>query len=148
MSAEKILVVDDERDIVGWLKHVLTHYGFSVTEAYDGVQALEAAAADRPDLILLDLKMPRMDGRATIRRLREREETRSVPIIVFTATQLSDEAERTQMLGMGVKGILHKSVAVEQLVGEVRKYIGGSMIAQQVVTIEQSTQSESADSGD
>jgi len=121
----------------------LSHYGFSVTEAYDGVQALEAATADRPDLILLDLKMPRMDGRATIRRLREQEETRSVPVIVFTATQLSDEAERTQMLGMGVKGILHKSVVVEQLVGEVRKYVGRSSTGQQVVAAEQPAQDES-----
>jgi len=142
-SQGKILVVDDERDIVGWLTQVLTHYGFSVTEAYDGVQALEAATADRPDLILLDLKMPRMDGRATIRRLREQEETRSVPVIVFTATQLSDEAERTQMLGMGVKGILHKSVVVEQLVGEVRKYVGRSSTGQQVVAAEQPAQDES-----
>lgn len=144
----KILVVDDERDIVGWLKHVLTHHGFSVTEAYDGVQALEAVAADRPDLILLDLKMPRMDGRATIRRLREQEDTRSVPIIVFTATQLSDEAERAQMLGMGVKEFLHKSVTMEQLVGEVRKYVGESRANQGVVAAEQSAQGTPTHPGD
>ena len=147
-SRGKILVVDDERDIVGWLKHVLTHYGFSVTEAYDGVQALEVVAVDRPDLILLDLKMPRMDGRATIRRLREQEETRSVPIIVFTATQLSEEVERTQMLGMGVKGILHKSIAIEQLVAEVSKYVGGSSVGPQAAATEQPAQDESAYSDD
>ena len=135
-SHGKILVVDDERDIVGWLTQVLTHYGFSVTEAYDGVQALEALASDKPDLILLDLKMPRMDGRATIRRLREQEETRSIPVIVFTATKLSDEAERTQMLDMGVKGIMHKSVAVEQLVSEVRKYVDASRADMQTPTTE------------
>lgn len=140
-SRGRILVVDDERDIVGWLKHVLTHYGFSVTEAYDGVQALEAVAAEIPDLILLDLKMPRMDGRATIRRLREQDGTRSVPVIVFTATQLSDEAERTQILGMGVKDILHKSVAVEQLIAEVKKYVDGSVAAQRALTTERSTRS-------
>ena len=140
-SRGRILVVDDERDIVGWLKHVLTHYGFSVTEAYDGVQALEAVAAEIPDLILLDLKMPRMDGRATIRRLREQDGTRSVPVIVFTATQLSDEAERTQILGMGVKDILHKSVAVEKLIAEVKKYVDGSVAAQRALTTERSTRS-------
>ena len=148
-SQGKILVVDDERDIVGWLKQVLTHYGFSVAEAYDGVQALEAVAADMPDLILLDLKMPRMDGRATIRRLREQEKTRSVPVIVFTANQLSDEAERTQMLGMGVKNIMHKSVAIELLIAEIRKYVDRAPAPQHAaVPTEQPAQSKPADADD
>jgi PAS domain S-box-containing protein len=120
----KILVVDDEIDIVGWLKHSLTHYGFRVDEAYDGIQALEAVAADKPDLILLDLKMPRMDGRTTIRRLREQEETRSIPIVVLTAHPVSDETERTQMERMGVREFLNKPVKAEQLVEEVRRHLG------------------------
>jgi CheY-like chemotaxis protein len=124
-SLPKILVVDDEPDIVGWLKHALTHHSYHVTAAYDGVQALEAVAADVPDLILLDLKMPRMDGRTTIRRLREQEGTRHIPIIVLTASQLSDEWERAQILSMGVKELLHKPVTIEQLVAEVKKYLGG-----------------------
>ncbi len=120
----KILVVDDEIDIVGWLKHSLTHYGFRVDEAYDGIQALEAVAADKPDLILLDLKMPRMDGRTTIRRLREQKETRCIPIVVLTAHPVSDEAERTQMERMGVREFLNKPVKAEQLIEEVRRHLG------------------------
>jgi len=122
-SQNKILVVDDEIDIVGWLKHSLTHCGFQVFEAYDGIQALEAVAADKPDLILLDLRMPRMDGRTTIRRLREQEGTRNIPIIVLSAHPVSDEMERAQMLGMGVKGFLDKPITVGQLVAEVRKQL-------------------------
>jgi DNA-binding response OmpR family regulator len=120
----KILVVDDEIDIVGWLKHSLSHFGYQVDEAYDGVQALEAVAADRPDLILLDLKMPRMDGRMTIRRLREREETRDIPIIVLSAHAVGDDEERARMQGMGVKEVLRKPVTIDQLVAEVQKYLG------------------------
>lgn len=123
-ARNKILVVDDEMDVVGWLKHFLTHSGFEVTEAYDGLQALEAVAADRPDLILLDLKMPRMDGRTTIRRLREKAETRDIPIIVLSANPISGEEDRVEMLGMGVKELLHKPVTVEQLVHEIEKYLG------------------------
>jgi PAS domain S-box-containing protein len=123
-ARNKILVVDDEIDIVGWLKHFLTHSGFQVAEAYDGVQALEAVAADLPDLILLDLKMPRMDGRTTIRRLREQEETRHIPIIVLSANPISDEVERVQMLGMGVKEFLRKPVTMEQLINEIKKHLG------------------------
>jgi PAS domain S-box-containing protein len=122
-SRHKILVVDDEIDIVGWLKHSLSHYGYHVDEAYDGVQALQAVDARTPDLILLDLKMPRMDGRTTIRRLRERDDTRHIPIIVLSAHPVNDEAERTRMMGMGVKGFLNKPVTVDLLVAEVRKYL-------------------------
>ncbi len=120
----KILVVDDEIDIVGWLKHSLSHFGYQVDEAYDGVQALEAVEADKPDLILLDLKMPRMDGRTTIRRLREQEETRNIPIIVLSAHSVNDDDERSRMEGMGVKEILKKPVTIELLVAEVRKHLG------------------------
>jgi PAS domain S-box-containing protein len=123
-AQNKILVVDDEVDVVGWLKHFLTHSGFEVTEAYDGMQALEAVDADRPDLILLDLKMPRMDGRTAIRRLREKPETRDIPIIVLSANPISDEIERVEMLGLGVKEFLRKPVTVEALVAEIEKYLG------------------------
>jgi PAS domain S-box-containing protein len=123
-SRNKILVVDDEIDIVGWLKHSLTHYGFQVAEAYDGVQALEAVASDKPDLILLDLKMPRMDGRTTVRKLREQEESRHIPVIVLSANPIRDDVERAQMLGMGVRQFLNKPVTIEQLVAEVQKLLG------------------------
>jgi PAS domain S-box-containing protein len=123
-ARNKILVVDDEIDIVGWLKHFLTHSGYEVAEAYDGVQALEAVAADKPDLILLDLKMPRMDGRTTIRRLREKAESRTIPIIVLSANPISNETERVEMLGLGVKEFLRKPVTMEHLVAEIKKYLG------------------------
>jgi DNA-binding response OmpR family regulator/anti-sigma regulatory factor (Ser/Thr protein kinase) len=123
VAKKKILVVDDEIDIVGWLKHALTHYGFEVAEAYDGIQALKAVAEDLPDLILMDLKMPRMDGRTAIRRLRKREESRDIPIVVLSAHPVSDEVDRVQMLGMGVKEFLRKPVTVEQLVAEVQKHL-------------------------
>ena len=123
VAKNKILVVDDEIDIVGWLKHALTHYGFEVSEAYDGVQALKAVEENRPDLILMDLKMPRMDGRTAIRRLRQQETSRHIPIIVLSAQPVSDEVDRVQMLGMGVKDFMRKPVTAEQLVAEVQKYL-------------------------
>lgn len=119
----KILVVDDEIDIVGWLKHALTHYGFEVSEAYDGVQALKAVKDDPPDLILMDLKMPRMDGRTAIRRLRQQEASQHIPVVVLSAQPVSDAMERVQMLDMGVKEFLCKPVSAEQLVAEVQKHL-------------------------
>jgi CheY-like chemotaxis protein len=125
-TRKRILVVDDEVDIVGWLKHFLVHYGYEVAEAYDGLQALEAVSEEKPDLILLDLKMPRMDGRTTIRRLREQPHSRDIPIIVLSANQVSSEAERLQMMGMGVRQFLRKPITMEELVTEVEKYLGSA----------------------
>lgn len=120
---KKILVVDDEIDIVGWLKHSLTHCGFEVGEAYDGFQALDAVQSEKPDLILLDLNMPRMDGRTTIRRLREREETRQIPIVVLSASPVNDGADRARMVNMGVKEFLCKPVTMARLVEEVQRHL-------------------------
>lgn len=122
---KKILVVDDERDIVGWLKHSLTHFGFDVSEAYDGVQALEAVVADKPDMILLDLNMPRMDGRTTMRHLREREEAREIPVVVLTANPVEDEGDQARMMHLGVKEFLRKPMTIERLVEEVQKVLDG-----------------------
>jgi len=123
-TRNKILVVDDEIDIVGWLKHFLTHSGYEVAEAYDGIQALEAVRQDRPDLILLDLKMPRMDGRTTLRRLREQAETRDIPIVLLSANPVADDTERAQMLSLGVRRFLQKPITAEQLVAEVQRQLG------------------------
>jgi PAS domain S-box-containing protein len=119
----RILVVDDEADIVGWLKHLLTHSGYRVSEAYDGIQALEAVAADKPDLILLDMKMPRMDGRTTLRRLRAEEEFRDIPVIVLSAHAVTDGAERRQMMDLGVREFMNKPVTMERLVDEIQKHL-------------------------
>jgi CheY-like chemotaxis protein len=92
-------------------------------EAYDGIQALEAVAFDKPDLILLDMKMPRMDGRTTIRRLREQQGTRQIPVIVLSANPVTDATERAQLLDMGVKDFLRKPVTPEQLVADIQKHL-------------------------
>ena len=122
-ARKRILVVDDEADIVGWLKHLLSHSGYLVREAYDGVQALEAVAAEKPDLILLDMKMPRMDGRTTLRRLRAEEEHRDIPVIVLSANAVTDDAERRHLVELGVKEFMSKPVTVEQLTAEIRKHL-------------------------
>ena len=120
----RVLVIDDEPDIVSLLHHTLALHGYQVTTARDGMEALEAVAAHVPDLILLDLMMPRMDGRATIRKLREQEDTRHIPIIVLTASQLDRQSERARILGMGVSELLRKPVSMEQLISEIRKQLG------------------------
>ena len=83
----KVLVVDDEPDIVRYLEHVLHRLGYRTASAGDGGEAVEKALNDPPDLILLDVMMPTMDGFAVCRSLRERPATRLIPVIVMTALE-------------------------------------------------------------
>ena len=67
--------------------------------------------------------MPRMDGRTTIRKLREQDETRNIPVIVLSANPIDNEAERAHLLHMGVKEFLRKPVTMEQLVAEIQRHL-------------------------
>ncbi|MGH7399769.1 MAG: response regulator [Candidatus Rokuibacteriota bacterium] len=114
----KVLVVDDEPDIVHYLEHVLRRLGYETASAGNGAEALERAAADPPDLVLLDVMMPVMDGFAVCRALREREATRLVPIVVMTALQGVDN--RVKLLEHGADDVLAKPVDERELVARVQ----------------------------
>jgi DNA-binding response OmpR family regulator len=114
----KVLVVDDEPDIVRYLEHVLHGLGYETASAGDGAQAIEKAAADPPDLIVLDVMMPVMDGFAVCRRLRECEATRLIPVIVMTA--LAGIENRVKLLEHGADDVLAKPVDERELVARVQ----------------------------
>jgi two-component system alkaline phosphatase synthesis response regulator PhoP len=84
-SAKKILIVDDEPDILEFLQYNLKKEGFVVVTAQDGLQGLAAAEQHKPDLILLDIMMPEMDGVELCRQLREKKEFQDTPIAFLTA---------------------------------------------------------------
>ncbi len=84
-SAKKILIVDDEPDILEFLQYNLKKEGFVVVAAQDGLQGLAAAEQHKPDLILLDIMMPEMDGVELCRQLREKKEFQDTPIAFLTA---------------------------------------------------------------
>ncbi len=81
----KVLVVDDERDVVELIKFLLERDNHKVVEAFNGREALEKAFAELPDLIILDIMMPEMDGYTVNARLTENESTRRIPVIILTA---------------------------------------------------------------
>ena len=118
-----ILVVEDDPDTRQSLSLALSIHGFSVTEAEDGAEALAAAAAQAPDLILLDLMMPRLDGWTVIRKLKENPQTASIPVIVLTGKPVDPQRDKTRIFGMGVRQVLTKPISVEMLVGEIRKQL-------------------------
>jgi CheY-like chemotaxis protein/DNA-binding CsgD family transcriptional regulator len=91
MSGEHILVVDDERDLADLVSINLDIAGYRTTVASDGSQALEAVARELPDLMLLDVMMPRLDGWGVLAALQEDERTRDLPVVMLTA--LSNERD-------------------------------------------------------
>lgn len=86
-----VLIVDDERDAVDVLSLMLEMSGFAVTVAYNGVQAMECLARQRPDFILSDFMMPVMDGIALCRRIKGEPDTADIPFILMTAAANLDE---------------------------------------------------------
>ncbi|GBC98139.1 Alkaline phosphatase synthesis transcriptional regulatory protein PhoP [bacterium HR17] len=82
---KRVLVVDDERHIVRLVQVNLERQGYEVLTAYDGVECLEKAKAEKPDLIVLDVMMPRMDGFEALQRLKSDPETNHIPVIMLTA---------------------------------------------------------------
>lgn len=86
MAEDKtILVVDDERHIVRLVQVNLERVGYSVITAFDGVECLEKVKAEAPDLIVLDVMMPRMDGFETLKKIRSDESTKDLPVVMLTA---------------------------------------------------------------
>lgn len=90
--AEKILIVDDDLDTLRLVGLMLQHQGYRINAASSGIQAISMSQTDKPDLILLDIMMPEMDGYEVARKLRSDTNTSSIPIIMFTAkTQVDDK---------------------------------------------------------
>lgn len=88
---KKILIVEDEQDMLDALTDKFTREGFETLQAKDGIEGLEVALKDHPDLILLDIVMPKMDGMTMMKKLREDEWGKNVPIIILTNLSATDE---------------------------------------------------------
>jgi response regulator RpfG family c-di-GMP phosphodiesterase len=114
----RILVVDDEEVNIRFLTTVLQRRGYEVLPAYDGAGALEQFHRHKPDLVLLDVMMPGMDGFEVCRRIKDREETHFVPIIIVTALDTTED--RIQGIEAGVDDFLSKPIQIEELLARVR----------------------------
>jgi len=115
---QKILIVEDEADIRELLRYSLTQEGFAVEEAADGAEALDRITRRAPDLVLLDLMLPRMSGLELCRRLRANVETAEIPVIVVTAK--SAEVDRVLGLEMGADDYVVKPFSPREVVARVK----------------------------
>lgn len=119
----KLLVVDDDPEILSFLDKALSYHGYQVETAPDGQNALSRVTEIQPDLILLDLRMPGVDGYEVIRRLKSSDSTRPIPIIVATASPVDKEVDKVRVLGMGAAQYMTKPLSIETLVQEIRTVI-------------------------
>ena len=121
-ASGRLLVVDDDEGSRALVRQAVEREGWSVAEAANGVQALDAMAAARPDAIVLDLMMPEMDGFEFLQKLRERQEWRDIPVVVVSAMDLT-AADRARLNGH-VEAVVRKSGQDrEHLMGEVRQML-------------------------
>lgn len=118
MTKGKILIVDDEKNIVEAVKYNLDKEGFRTVVAYDGAKALEAARRELPDLILLDLMLPEMDGLEVCRILKRDDKTRHIPVIMVTGK--SAETDKVLGLELGADDYVTKPFSPRELLARVR----------------------------
>jgi len=121
MLSKKILVIDDEKDMTTVVKQMLERTGaYSVRVENDSLKGLAAVAAFKPDLILLDIMMPGMDGPEIARRIAADEATQSIPIIFFTGLLTEREADEGGGF-IGNYAVIAKPVTLEKLVAKVEE---------------------------
>lgn len=118
MSQEKILIVDDEVNIVELIKFNLENSGYKASVAYDGVEAIKIAKEEQPQLILLDLMLPKMDGYEVCKEIRKDSLTANIPIIMLTAK--GEELDKILGLELGADDYLTKPFSVRELTARVK----------------------------
>lgn len=116
-----IMTVDDSPSMRMLLRAALTDLGYHVTEAEDGVHALERLEGGRPDLLITDINMPRLDGFGLIEQVRQKAELRNLPILVLT-TESSDE-KKQRARDAGATGWIVKPFHPEKLAAAIRRVL-------------------------
>lgn len=134
MATPKILVVDDQPINVQLLKRKLEREGMTVATAYSGQEALNLVAADKPDLILLDVMMPEMDGIEVCQRLQADLETKSIPIIFITAR--TSKEGKIEGLGVGAVDYITKPIDLDETLARVQTQLRFVQINRELVDLQ------------
>jgi DNA-binding response OmpR family regulator len=121
MSKAKILIIDDEQEIVELVSMMLKARDYSIISALDAQDGLNKVKAEQPDLILLDIMMPSMDGYAVCLKLKSSKDTKNIPVVI-----MSGKAEREAIVkthSLGVSDFIVKPFNLPTLLGKIGKYI-------------------------
>ncbi len=117
----RILVAEDEPHIVECLAFLLNREGYEMNSVNDGLAALESLKQAPPDLLILDVMLPEMNGFDVLRRVRERPETRELPVLVLTAK--GQDADRARILALGANEFITKPFSNSELIRCIRRMI-------------------------
>jgi CheY-like chemotaxis protein len=117
----KILVVDDEPDVVMLIATTLRGEGFDVIPAYDGLEALDKAALEKPDLIILDIMMPMMSGYEVCQQLKSDPASQHIPVVCLSSAHTPDA--RAQSLHVGAVTLLTKPFLPNELVAQIKRHL-------------------------
>ena len=123
MTGRKVVVVEDNELNMKLFREVLGSSGYKTLEAETGERAVALTTEHRPDLVLMDIHLPDIDGVEALRRLRANERTASVPVLALTAQAMEGDQER--FLAAGFDGYLSKPVNIADLLDAVRRYCEG-----------------------
>ncbi|MBN1621394.1 MAG: response regulator [Endomicrobiales bacterium] len=122
--SKKVLIVDDEKDVLIILTDALSKEGYEIITASDGMEALEKVSSEKPDVILLDIMMPKLDGHSVNLKLKENPKTANIPVIVITAYgHLKKLLEVREELP--VSGYLEKPFPIVRLKEKIREVLSG-----------------------
>jgi two-component system response regulator VicR len=119
----RILSVEDDVDLQQVIAFVLKKKGWDAVFAYDGKDGLEKAAGLKPDLILLDMMLPRLNGLEVIKALKENEQTRAIPVVVMTAYPSDSHFLESAVVAMGAVEYLAKPVHIDELVKTIERLL-------------------------
>jgi two-component system, cell cycle response regulator DivK len=126
VTPRRILVVEDNPLNLKLVRVVLQPAGYDVIEAQSGEEALRVAQEDPPDLVLMDLQLPGIDGTETLHRLRQGPLARDVPVIAVTAFAMAEDRQRAALAGFD--GYVEKPISVRELPGQIEAFLEGRAV--------------------
>jgi len=121
VMSKRILVVEDQEDNRRILHDLLTNAGYEIVQAENGEEAVKAAAAQRPDLILMDIQLPLLDGYEATRRIKSDPALRAIPIIVVTSYALSGDESKAR--AAGCDAYVTKPYSPRAILAKIREYV-------------------------
>jgi len=118
---KKILVIEDNETNLYLMRTILQKLGYQVIEAQDGYSGVELAIAENPDLILMDIQLPVLDGYGATKKIRANEKTKNIPIIAITSYAMVGDKEKT--LNAGCTAYIEKPIEPQSFIEEIKKYL-------------------------
>ncbi len=118
---KRILVVEDNEDNMYLITVLLQKSGFAIFEAWDGAEGVELALKEKPDLILMDIQLPVLDGYEATKRIKANKETKDIPVIALTSFAMAGDKEKA--LDAGCDSYIEKPINPETFIAEMEKYL-------------------------